>query len=51
MPFSNIPSIEKCPFLNRKYLTIKWPSMPFQIALLYDKMLKGMPFQMPFQIV
>ena len=24
--------------------------MPFQIVLLYDKMLKGMPFQMPFQI-
>ena len=27
-----------------KYHTIKCPSMPFQIALLYDKTLKGMPF-------
>ena len=32
-------------------MPFKCPSMPFQIAFLYDKILKGMPFQMPFQII
>ena len=31
-------------------MPFKCPSMPFQIDFLYDMILKGMPFQMPFQI-
>ena len=31
-------------------MPFKCPSMPFQIAFLYDIILRGMPFQMPFQI-
>ena len=31
-------------------MPFKCPSMSFQIAFLYDIILKGMPFQMPFQI-
>ena len=45
--------LEKDFGLSSSFCTMpfKCPSMPFQIAPLYDKMLKGMPFQMPFQIV
>ena len=31
-------------------MPFKCPSMPFQIDFLYDMILKGMSFQMPFQI-
>ena len=41
-----------CSRLSSSFCTMpfKCPSMPFQIAFLYDIILRGMPFQMPFQI-